>query len=134
MSQASFKAGGNILPSSIVKISGTNTVSQADNSTNVPLIGISQEFLNGAPVAGSGEPTLAAISGQEVMVYQPGDQSICMLQSTSAGWTANDLLGPNASGLGITLAVGSGDQYVARALTTVSGSTLGKVVVLVGIA
>jgi hypothetical protein len=123
MGAPNFKASGTIAVSTFVKVSGSNTCAQA-GSGDVP-IGVAQEWANAAPI--SGASTSAAVSGDQVKVYGLGD--ICLLQSSTAGWTAGDQLKPDSSGNGV--AASSNDTYGAIALETISGSALGRVQVII---
>ncbi len=91
-------------------------------------IGISQNYAKYAPIPNA-SAVAADTAGDPVQVYLTGSQ--CLLQSTSAGWTAGDLLKPNASGQGVT-ASGS-DVFGAVATSTLTGAGLGVVVVTQGV-
>jgi hypothetical protein len=124
MTSPNFKASGTIAISTFVKVSGSNTCALA-GAGDYP-IGIAQEWANTAPITNAG--TNAAVSGDAVKVYGLGE--ICFLQSSTAGWTAGDLLKPDASGNGV--GASSNDIYGAVALETISGSALGRVQVVIG--
>lgn len=134
MAQANYVNGaaGTIAPSVFVitDTSSWKAVNQATASTSF-IVGISQEGAQNAPIPGAS--TVAATSaGDPIMVYQIGD--ICLLQSTTAGWTAGDRLTSNSSGQGIT-ASGANVYFGALALTTISGGAagaLGQVQVVLG--
>jgi hypothetical protein len=125
MTSPNFVAGGTINPSTFVRITGNNTVSAASAATQA-LAGIAQEWSKNAPIPGA--TSEAAVSGDQVMVY--GETAICLLQSTTAGWTAGDRLTSDANGAGVTAS--TTNFYGAIALTTLSGSGLGRVQVLLG--
>jgi hypothetical protein len=127
MATPNFVANGTIQPSRFVTIDSTseNAVIQASANTQ-ELIGISQEWSKLAPIPGASSE--AADAGDPIKVY--GLSDICLLQSTTAGWTAADRLTSDANGNGVT-ASGT-DHYGAVALTTVSGAGLGRVQVVIG--
>lgn len=101
-------------------------VNQASGTTAF-IIGISQDNPKTAPIPNAS--TVAAdAAGDPVKVYQIGD--VCLLQATSAGWTAGDRLTSNGSGIGV--AASGSNYYGAVALTTMTGAGLGQVQVLVG--
>lgn len=130
MSQANFVNGaaGSISPSVFVVFDTTNnkSVNQA-SGTSAFIVGVSQEYSKYAPIPGAS--TVAAdTQGDPILVYQ--DTNECLLQSTTAGWTAGDRLTSNASGQGVTAS--STNYYGAIALTTMSGAGLGQVKVLTG--
>lgn len=130
MSEVNFVngSGGNISPSRFVVIDATafKAVNSAADNTHF-IIGISQEWAKLAPI--SNATTYAAdTAGDPIKVYQIGDT--CLLQSSSAGWTAGDRLTSTTAGVGVTAS--STDYYGAVALSTVSGAGLGQVQVLLG--
>lgn len=127
MATPNFVANGTIQPSRFVKVDSTseNAVIQAAASTD-KLVGISQEWSKAAPIPGA--TSEAADQGDSVKVY--GVTDVCLLQSTTAGWTAGDRLTTDANGNGVT--AGSTDEYGAVALTTLSGQGLGRVQVIIG--
>jgi hypothetical protein len=91
------------------------------------LIGVSQEYADQAPLPGV-SPLNAAVQGESMFVYSVGE--ICLLNASTAGWTAGDRLTANASGQGVTA---SGTQYYgAIARTTLAGAGLGWVEVTLG--
>lgn len=123
MSQANYVngTGGTIAPSVFV-VTDTGSwkaVNQA-SGTGSFLVGISQEGAATAPIPNA-STVAASAAGDPIMVYQISD--ICLLASTTAGWTAGQLLTSNASGQG--LAASSGQYYGALALTTISGGAAG---------
>jgi len=130
MAQANYVNGsaGNVATSVFVVQDTTNpkAVNQASGATAV-IVGVSQEYAKYAPIPNA--TTYAAdAAGDPVKVYQIGD--VCLLQATSAGWTAGDRLTSNASGVGVTAT--SGNLYGAIALTTMTGAGLGQVQVVLG--
>jgi hypothetical protein len=127
MATPNFVANGTIQPSRFVTIDSTseNAVIQASANTQ-ELIGVSQEWSKLAPIPGASSE--AADAGDPIKVY--GLTDICLLQSTTAGWTAGDRLTANSSGQGVT-ASGT-EHFGAVALTTVSGAGLGRVQVVIG--
>jgi hypothetical protein len=126
MSGPNFIANGTIQPSTFVVIdttqAGNAVIAASGNST--PIIGIAQEWSKLAPTPG--QSSEAADQGDEITVYSESD--VCLLNATSAGWTAGDLLTSNASGFGVTGT--SGQQSGAQALTTMAGVGLGRVKVI----
>lgn len=131
MAEANFVngAGGSITPSTFVVFDTTNpkAVNQAVGSSAF-IIGVAQEWSKYAPIPGNS--TVAAdTAGDPLRIYQEGE-SMVMLNSTSAGWTAGDRLTANSAGFGVTA---SGSVYYgAVALSTMTGLGLGPVIVLVG--
>src|SRR5437660_1147894 len=95
MTSPNFVASGNISPATFVTVSGSNTVAQS-GAGDVP-VAIAQNWTNAAPVANAS--TYAAASGDQITVFGLGN--VCLLQSSTAGWTAGNTLKPNASGAGI---------------------------------
>lgn len=130
MPSPNFTANGTIQPSRFVLVDPASTsgdqVIQASTATT-ELIGISQEFSKLAPIPNA--TSEAAAAGDLVKVYGLGE--ICLLQSTSAGWTANDRLCADADGKGIA-STADAQFYGAIALTTISGAALGRVQVVLG--
>lgn len=126
MTAPNLQANGTIAVSTFVKVDATtsNKAIQA-GATDVP-IGISQEYANAAPIPGAS--TNAAVAGDPLKIYGLGD--ICLLQSSTAGWTAGDQLKPSTGGVGVTAS--SNDTYGAIALETISGAALGRVQVVIG--
>jgi len=127
MAEPNFIANGTIQPSRFVvpDTSVNKAVDQASGNSAF-IIGVSQEWSKLAPIPGASSE--AADQGDPIKVYTIGD--ICLLQSTTAGWTAGDRLTSDANGNGLTA---SGTNYYgAVALTTVSGAGLGQVQVILG--
>jgi hypothetical protein len=128
MTSPNLIANGTIACSTFVKVDSSTSFKciQAAANTDWP-IGISQEWADAAPIPGAS--TNAAVAGEQVKIYGLGD--ICLLQSTTAGWTAGDKLTSNSTGQGVT-ASGS-NVFGAIALETISGSALGRVQVIIGL-
>ena len=128
MPSPNYTANGTVQPSRFVVIdtSTSSRVIQASASTS-PLVGVSQEWSKLAPTPG--QTSEAADAGDPIKVYSLGE--LCLLQSTTAGWTAGDRLTADASGDGKTTTT-AGDYYGAIALDTVSGQVLGRVQVEFG--
>lgn len=125
MPSPTFVAGGTIQPSTFVLINGSNQVIAASGNSAF-LQGVAQEWSKSAPIPGA--TSEAADNGDPVAIYGLGE--VCLLQATTAGWTAGDRLTSNASGQGVTA---SGSQYYgAVALATLSGAGLGRVQVVFG--
>jgi hypothetical protein len=128
MARLSGLANGTIGCSTLVVIDTTtgNAFDQATGNAAF-LIGVSQEYADTAPIPGV-TTTNAAVQGEVLAVYSVGE--ICLLNASTAGWTAGDRLTANASGQGVTA---SGTQYYgAIARTTLSGAGLGWVEVILG--
>lgn len=94
-----FISGGVIQPYRFVRITATNTVSQASASTQ-RVIGISQDFARNAPVDGA-STAAATAAGQEIMVYGLGEECLLELNATLS---AGDLVCPDADGKGVAAA------------------------------
>lgn len=120
-------AGGTIQPSRFViqDVSQNNAVVQASGTSDF-IVGVCQEWSKLAPLPGAASD--AATSGDQIMVYGLGE--VCLLQSTTAGWTAGDRLTGDTVGRG--LAGSSTNYYGAIALTTLTGAGLGRVQVVLG--
>lgn len=74
-------------------------------------------------------PYAEATTGKEAVIYTLGD--ICLLKcGTAAGWTAADLLKPDAGGYGVTAT--TGNNYSAWALSTVNANESGMVLICFG--
>lgn len=130
MAQANFVNGaaGTINPSTFLVQDTTNpkAVNQASGTSSF-IIGVAQEWVKYAPIPNA--TTIAADTlGDPIKVYQIGD--ICLLQATSAGWTAGDRLTSNASGQGVTAT--TSNFYGALALTTMTTAGLGQVQIVLG--
>lgn len=127
MARLNGTANGTINPSRfcITDTSVSNAFDQASANSQF-LIGVSQEYSKNAPIPGASQE--AADAGDPVFVYSVGE--VCLLQSTTAGWTAGDRLTSDANGNGVTA---SGTQYYgAIARSTLSGAGLGNVEVTLG--
>jgi hypothetical protein len=118
-----FVAGGTIAPCRFVSMSATgatpadHTVFQATAGagTEGDLVdGISQEGTRRFDSAD------AAIAGDQLKVYGPGD--VCLLELGSGGCTAGQLLKPDANGKGIA-ATTDQDRVGARALQSGAAGT-----------
>lgn len=132
MAQANFVngAGGNINPSTFVVFDTSNpkAVNQASGASAL-IAGVVGEYSKYAPIPGA-SVVAADAAGDPVKVYQIGD--ICLLQSTSLGWTAGDLLTSDSVGRGKST-TSSGNFVGAVALTTLSAAGLGQVQVVTGV-
>lgn len=122
--KTSFMANGNIRPSRFVKQDTTANFKVLEADANERTIGVSNEATREAPISGSS--TYAAIAGQELGVYGPGDE--CYLEIGSGGCVAGDLLTPDADGKGV---INTTDKrwYGARALETASENEFAKVLI-----
>jgi hypothetical protein len=127
MARLSGLANSTIGVSNFVVIDTTtgNAFDQASSNSQF-LIGVSQEFGNNPPIPGAVEN--AGVQGESIMVYSVGE--ICLLNASSAGWTAGDRLTSNASGQGITAS--GANYYGAVARTTLVSGGLGWVEVTLG--
>ena len=122
-----FVANGTVNPSTFVRIDATDNNKVIAASANSQfLIGVAQEWSKNAPIPNATQE--AADAGDPLKVYGVGD--ICLLQATTAGWTAGDRLTSDANGNGVTAS--STNYYGAVALTTLSGAGLGRVQVVLG--
>lgn len=126
MTSPNLVANGNINVASFVKVDSSASNRCVQSGAGDLSIGISQEGANLAPIPGASG--LAAVAGNEVKVYGLGD--ICLLQASTAGWTAGDQLKSNSVGAGVTAS--SNDTYGAIALETISTNVLGRVQVVIG--
>ena len=117
------KAGGDIYPARFTTIStvANNTVLES-NSGDTKLFGITTEATKNAPQSGGSE--LAAESGDEVRVYEPGSPP-CLLKIGSGGCTAGDFLKPDNDGKGVTATTGA--VAGAQAIETASEGELALV-------
>lgn len=106
----SLKAGGNILPSRFIVISGDYEVSQAAAAT-AAYLGVSHDSTKSAPADGLANVNHAEL-GDTVSYYKVGDS--CLLEA-GAAVAAGALLESDASGRGIT-AAGAGEMAGAIAL------------------
>lgn len=117
---------------------GTSVFVSVDSSTSNACIqsasgafpiGISQEGSYLAPVPGASSLATTA-SGQLLEIYGLGE--VCLLNATSAGWTAGDHLKPATDGSGFGVTATTGALFGAIALETLSGVGLGRVQVVLG--
>lgn len=124
--QRSFVAGADIAPSTFVKITGVHTVSPSVAGNVV--YGVSHEGTREAPIPGV--TPMAALTGESVMVYGPGDNCEVLC---GAAVTAGDLLKSDANGKAITAS--AADKYFAQAInTTTAANQLLKVTLVRGVA
>lgn len=123
-SPANMIASGSILPSSFVKVDTTanNSVVACSAATDKPF-GIAQESTDAAPVPSLSGTQYAAVSGENIRIYQNGDT--CLLTIGSGGCTAGDELTPDANGAGVT--AGTGNRVGAIATQTVAAGGLCRV-------
>lgn len=132
VSRDAFKwvAGGNITPSRFVA-QNTSYDSTVDNasSANQRCLGVSQTGTRKAPGTGA-DDGYAAIAGEPVQVYLPGD--IAPLQIGSGGVTRGQLIKTDASGNGVAAATtGQTLQWVhAQALESGASGEIINVLVL----
>jgi hypothetical protein len=121
---ATFTANNSIQICSFVKLdtSSNDRVIQATSASD-KVIGIASVYPNEPPIPLNSSPTVAAIAGQGIAVYQPGECTI--LTAGSQGWTSGDLLVAGANGAAYTAT--TGNHYGARALATVTAGSKGFV-------
>jgi hypothetical protein len=116
-------AGGNIYPATIVTNVGQaeETVVQA-TSSSVPYVGIAQEGTYYAPgVVGS--TTYAAVSGQELRVFQDGEVALCVSDTTI---TAGQSIKSDSVGFGTPVVSSDsvGVFVVGRAIEGTTGANI----------
>ena len=122
-------SNGAIGTSVFVTVDATSNNACIQSASGAFPIGVSQEGSYLAPTPGaSGLATTA--SGQLIQIYGLGD--VCLLNATSAGWTAGDHLKPAADGSGFGITASTGNYFGAIALETLSGTGLGRVQVVLG--
>lgn len=121
-----FRAGGNINPSSFVKVdtSADNQCLQAGAGEHA--IAISQAGTKDAPGI-TGATAYAAQSGDNIEVFGQGE--LCNLLAGTGGFVRGDFLKSDANGAGVTT-TSSGDFVGAYALESAAAGTLGRVQVL----
>lgn len=90
-------AGGDIAPSTFVKLSAVADRTLLAGTANSANYGISREGAQVAPTPGAS--TLAASAGQQCGYYPIG--SVCLLTAGSGGWAAGDELISDANGCGV---------------------------------
>lgn len=128
MPSPNFIANSTIQPSVFVSVdTSIDNACNATSGTATEIIGIAQEWTKYPPIPGAS--TEAADAGDPIKVYGLGD--ICLLQSTSAGWTSGDRLTANSAGTG-AITASTTNHYGAVALTTMSAAGLGRVQVIIG--
>lgn len=127
MAHASFIAAGNIAPSRFVKQTTTadHKVSQA--GAGEALIGIAQKGSRNTPYS-TLDDGFAAIAGEDLLVFQPGDTAPLELGGTV---TVGDYLKSDASGKGVT-ASADGEHYGARALEAGTSGKIVEVFIVIG--
>lgn len=123
-----FTAGGTIRRARFVKLStaANNTVLEAD--ANERIWGISQMGGRVAPIPSvTDDPPNAAITGEQVGVYFPGEMTL--LEIGSGGCEAGDYLKSDGDGKGVALAETSGlkEEVGAIALETALEGALASV-------
>ena len=114
-----FRANGTIAPAVFVKIDTTadNMVVQATAGSKIS--GVSQEGMKRTPGLPGSDTTIAAVAGDEIDVFGPGD--VCML-TAGAAVVRGDYLKSDANGLALPTTVGGGGNfYGAEALESASG-------------
>lgn len=99
----SLKAGGNILPSRIIKLSDANTVTQGAAADGIHLFGVAHESVKDAPGL-TGASTYHAESGDPVQYYGAGE--VCLVEA-GASLTAPQLCKADANGKAIAATTGT---------------------------
>lgn len=120
----SVKAGGNILPSRIIKLSDANTVAQAVAADEIHLFGVAHESTKDAPGL-TGASTYHAEAGDPVQYYGPGE--VCLV-TAGAALTAPQLCKADANGKAIAATTGT---YAVLRVIEDSGADGDKVKALV---
>ena len=126
-SSPNFLANGAISTSVFVEVDASSNNRCIQATAGAFCIGISQEGSQLAPIPGASS-LAATAADQEIQVYGLGE--VCLLNATSAGWTAGDRLKADSSGFGVTAS--ASDYFGAVALETLSGIGLGRVQVVLG--
>lgn len=121
MPRVSYVASGTIQPNRFVTLDGSGDQTVTQSTTGDKPQGISVSWSANSPIPGA--TSEVANAGDQVAAYDV-DEDICFLLSGTAGWTAGNRLGPDASGRGINITSG---HFGAVALETVTGTVLGKV-------
>ena len=119
-----FVASGNIGTARFVTISGQNQVAQSV-AGDMP-IGISTDAQKYPPIP-QNTNTYAAEAGDGVRVFTNGEY--CLLTAGAGGWSAGDVLKPDANGEGVVAAETSPQPIGARALEDAAAGELSRVVV-----
>lgn len=120
----SWRAGGDIRPSRIVKISTAADFTALEADANEFGIGISQVGTEDPPGL-SGASTNAASAGKNVQVFGPG--SICLLELGSGGATRAGFLKSDADGKGVAIATTGTTAQNVVAVALESGAENEKV-------
>ena len=124
----SLIAGGNISPSTFVKLSTSADNTGLQAGANDPPIGISGVGTKQPPGV-TGSDAYHAHSGEAIELFGCGD--ICLLLAGSGGFTRGDRLKSDASGAGVTEASSGAIQNVgAIALESTTSGAYGRVQVL----
>jgi hypothetical protein len=131
MSQPNYVNGSAGTIATAVFVTQDTTLPKAVNQASgsgAYIVGVSAEYSQNAPLPGQSALYAANAQGDPIKVFTVGET--CLLNASSAGWTAGDRLTANASGQGVTA---SGAVYVgAIALTSMTGLGLGQVQVIFG--
>jgi hypothetical protein len=124
----SLLAGGDILPSTFVKLSASADNTGLQAGANEAVIGISGVGTKEAPI--SGASTNHAEDGDPIELFGLGD--ICLLKAGSGGFTRGDRLKSDAAGAGVPMA-GTGDNQNigAVALESAAEGEFGRVQVVI---
>lgn len=122
-------SNGQINTSCFVSVDASSNNACIQSASGAFPIGISQAGSYLAPIPGAAGYATTA-SGQLLEIF--GLSEVCLLNATSAGWTAGDHLKPAADGSGFGITASTGNYFGAIALETVSGVGLGRVQVVLG--
>lgn len=131
---ATYVADGDIRPRRFVKMDtgagDDRKVLEAD--ANERTVGISPVETNIAPLEDLVSTSLAAQAGQALRVHTLAAH--CPLEAGAGGWSAGDLLKPDADGKGVPIATSGTtiQEYGARALTDAAAGAFGEVEVIQG--
>lgn len=116
-----IKAGGNISPSRFVMFDTSNDFTGLQATANARTIGVSQRGTRNAPISDVADSGYAAISGDTIQLYGPGDNGVLLELGDTV--VRGGLLKADANGKGVPIATtGTTIQQIgARALQ--SGSS-----------
>lgn len=128
-SPSHYLAGGTIRTARAVKITAAHTVSESD--ANEKSVGISQEGSNYPPLSDLVSTNNAAVAGEQLKVYGPGEECLITAGDTIA---AGDRLKSDADGKGVPVAsTGTTlQEYFAVALDAGSADELVRCFVELG--
>lgn len=127
-----YVAKGTIYPCRFVKSDATNAFGVVQASTNEgPLLGIAQEGANfpNLPIPGTTYTPVAATTGQNLQVFQDGEEAI--LELGSGGATVGALLKSDSNGKGVIAATTNNTAQNIGAIALQAGSDTEFIRVLV---